>query len=52
MNLSALGVTPAKEKQFNKKGIFTAEDLISFLPRKYQDFTPPQNRKCHVYMLR
>ena len=55
MNLSALGVTPAKEKQFNKKGIFTAEDLISFLPRKYQDFTKetgilPESEVSCVYV--
>lgn len=35
MNLSDLGVTPQKEKQFNKKGLFTPEDLSLFFPRKY-----------------
>lgn len=39
MELSKIDVTPAKEKQFNRKGIFTAEDLLLFLPRKYNDFT-------------
>ena len=37
MQLANLGVTPAKEKQFNKKGIFSAEDLIRFFPRAYND---------------
>lgn len=39
IKLSALNITPQKEKQFNSKGIFTAEDLIRFLPRDYLDFT-------------
>ena len=39
MNLSTLNVTTQKANQFQKKGIFTGEDLIQFLPRKYQDFT-------------
>ena len=37
MQLANLGVTPAKEKQFNKKGIFSVEDLIRFFPRAYND---------------
>lgn len=39
MELKELGVLPAKIKQFNKKNIFTVEDLIEFYPRKYYDFT-------------
>lgn len=39
MELSKLDVTPAKEKQFHSKGIFTVEELLRFLPRKYNDFT-------------
>ena len=27
MKLSAIGITPQKEKQFNGKGIFSVEDL-------------------------
>lgn len=37
--LSSISVSPAKEKQFNKRGIYTVEDLLNFLPRKYKDFT-------------
>lgn len=37
MQLANLGVTPAKEKQFNKKGIFSVEDLVRFFPRAYND---------------
>ena len=36
--LSKLGVSSAKEKQFQKKGITCAEELASFFPRKYQDY--------------
>lgn len=39
MELKNIGITPAKEKQFNKKGINNIEDLIGFFPRKYYDFT-------------
>lgn len=39
MELKALGITPAKERQFNKKNIFTVEDLINFFPRKYYDLS-------------
>lgn len=39
MNLSELGVTANKEKQFNRKGIYDTEDLLKYLPRKYNDFT-------------
>lgn len=39
MNLSALNITTQKAHQFEKKGIYTAEDLIRFMPRKYNDFT-------------
>lgn len=36
--LSRIDVSPAKEKQFVTKGIFSVEDLAAFFPRKYQDF--------------
>lgn len=39
MNLKQLGVTPQKEAQFNKKGIFSAEDLVRYLPIRYNDLT-------------
>ena len=39
MQLSSLGVNAQKEKQFSRKGIYTAEDLVRYLPRKYKDFT-------------
>lgn len=39
MELQCLGVTPAKAKQFNAKGIFSVEDLVAYLPRSYKDFT-------------
>ena len=39
MKLERLNIIPSKVAQFNKSGIFTAEDLIQFLPRKYKDFT-------------
>lgn len=41
MELSEVNVTKAKEKQFNSKGIYSVEDLLRFLPRKYYDFTKP-----------
>ena len=39
MKLSAIGITPQKEKQFNGKGIFSVEDMVRYLPRKYNDFS-------------
>lgn len=41
MDLSEINVTKAKEKQFNSKGIYSVEDLLRYLPRKYYDFTTP-----------
>ena len=38
MDLTALQIQKNKISQFNKKGIFTVEDLVNFLPRKYYDF--------------
>lgn len=38
MPLSRLEVSPAKEKQFERKKITCVEDLAMFFPRKYQDF--------------
>lgn len=42
MDISALGVRANKAKQFEKKGIMTVEDLLSFYPRKYIDYTHPK----------
>lgn len=39
ISLRSISVSPAKEKQFNKKGIYSVEDLLNFLPKKYKDFT-------------
>lgn len=39
MKLAQLGVSPAKEKQFNRKGIFSVEDLVRYTPIRYNDFT-------------
>lgn len=41
MNLDILQLRNDKIKQFNKKGIYTIEDLVNFMPRKYYDFTNP-----------
>lgn len=41
MHLSHINVTTQKEKQFATKGIYTVEDLLRFLPRKYHDFRNP-----------
>ncbi|MDF2879589.1 MAG: ATP-dependent helicase RecG [Clostridiaceae bacterium] len=38
MELELLGINKAKINQFNKKGIFSIEDLARFFPRKYYDF--------------
>lgn len=38
LDISALGINNGKIKQFNTKGIYTIEDLINFLPRRYYDF--------------
>ena len=42
MDLSNIGVIPAKIKQFNSKKIYSVEDLLRFLPRKYYDFRNPK----------
>ena len=39
LNLDVLQMRNDKIAQFNKKGIYTIEDLVNFLPRKYYDFT-------------
>ena len=39
MELSYLGITDKKEKQFLAKGITSAEELLLFLPTRYNDFT-------------
>lgn len=36
--LKKIEVGPAKEKQFQSKGITCVEELATFFPRKYQDF--------------
>ena len=37
MKLSAIGITPQKEKQFNGKGIFSVEDMVRY-PRRGEKF--------------
>ncbi len=37
--MKRLNVTPTKAEQFAKKGIESVEDLVEYLPRKYNDFT-------------
>lgn len=39
MQLKDLGITPKKEAQFNKRGIFTLQDLVAYLPTGYKDFS-------------
>lgn len=39
MKLSEIGVTEKKEKQFNSKEISSVEDLIRYIPSRYNDFT-------------
>lgn len=39
MDLTNLNIRKDKINQFNKKGIYTVENLIDFLPKKYYDFT-------------
>lgn len=41
MNLQDLNITGKKLENFNKKGIYTLEDLANYLPKKYYDFTKP-----------
>lgn len=38
MELTCIAITPEKEKQFNKKGIHSVEELLQFIPRTYNDF--------------
>lgn len=45
MNLELLGCTPQKINQFEKRNIFTVEDLLKSLPRKYLDFRNPKSVK-------
>lgn len=39
MDLEVLKVTPAKQKQFAVRGIYTVEDLLQYLPKKYKDYS-------------
>lgn len=39
--LECLGLNLNKVKQFNDKGIFTVNDLLQYVPRKYYDYTQP-----------
>ena len=43
MNITSLNLHPTKLKQFQKKGIDTVENLLSFIPRRYVDY---RNPKC------
>lgn len=45
MDLSALNIIQAKKNQFIRKKIFTVEDLINFLPKKYYDFRKSKSIK-------
>lgn len=45
MDLSVIGVTSAKKKQFASKGIKSVEGLIRYLPKDYYDFRNPKNIK-------
>ncbi|WCK57040.1 ATP-dependent DNA helicase RecG (plasmid) [Aneurinibacillus sp. Ricciae_BoGa-3] len=38
MEIETLGIPKNKVTQFQKKGLFTVEDLARFFPRKYYDF--------------
>lgn len=38
LGLENIGVKPNKAKQFAQRGIYTVEDLLQYLPRKYNDF--------------
>lgn len=52
MKLEQIGVTPQKERQFNKKGIYSTEDLSLFFPRKYIDCTKDtgiQNEEFSIF---
>lgn len=40
--LDVLGLAPKKIEQFHDAGIFTLNDLISYLPRAYKDFRYPK----------
>lgn len=42
MELSVIGVNTQKQKQFNKKGIYTVEDLLKYTPKKYFDYRNPK----------
>ena len=43
MELEKIDVETKKEKQFNKKGIYSVEDLLRFLPKSYLDFRTPKS---------
>ena len=41
--LEVLGITNKKIEQFNKSGIYTVNQLINYLPKKYLDFRKTKN---------
>lgn len=41
MELKEIGITPQKLKQFEKRDIFTVEDLLRFYPNNYRDYRKP-----------
>ena len=41
MNLDILNIPKNKITQFQKKGIFSLEDLLNFIPKKYLDYRKP-----------
>ena len=54
MDLEKIDVTSRQAEKFKKKGIETVEDLMQFLPRRYNDFSketgilPPDQISCFV----
>ena len=48
MQLELLGIRKDKIKQFNKKGIYSIEDLLDFIPRKYHDFSDIKTVKTAI----
>ena len=43
MNLDEIGIIPQKIQQFNRKDIFSVEDLLDLTPRDYVDYRQPKS---------
>lgn len=39
MDLSVLDIQQAKKKQFAARGIYSVEDLLSYMPKRYKDYS-------------